>query len=131
LRKSICMGLVSIAILISSAVAMGSVYISAINFDAPGNDHQNLNGEWVKITNSGPDSVTMTGWRLSDEGNKHVYRFPTFALSSGSGVTVYTGSGMNTATALYMGFKQAVWNNDGDTATLRDSAGNIISQKGN
>ncbi len=125
------MGLVFIAILISAAIAMGSVYISAINFDAPGNDHQNLNGEWVKIANSGPDPVTMTGWRLSDEGNKHVYRFPSFTISPGSSVTVYTGSGRNTATDLYMGFSQAVWNNDGDTATLIDTAGNIISQRGN
>jgi len=115
--------------LVSSA--MGSVYISAINFDAPGNDHQNLNGEWVRISNSGSDPVTMTSWSLSDEGNKHVYRFPSFTLSAGSSVTVYTGSGANTATALYMGFSQAVWNNDGDTATLKDTAGNIISQRGN
>lgn len=131
MRKVICVGLIFLAIFTLSATAMGSTYISAINFDAPGNDHQNLNGEWVRITNSGPDSVTMTGWRLSDEGNKHVYRFPTFTLSSGSSVTVYTGSGTNTATALYMRFSQAVWNNDGDTATLKDTAGNIISQKGN
>jgi hypothetical protein len=111
--------------------ALGYVFISAINFDAPGNDHNNLNGEWVRITNDGSDSTLMTGWTLSDEGNKHVYRFPNFILQSGSSVTVYTGSGINTATSLYMGFSRAVWNNDGDTATLKDNRGNIISQKSN
>jgi len=108
--------------------ASAAVYISSVNFDASGNDHNNLNGEWVKITNSGSNSVVMTSWSLSDDGNKHVYRFPSFSLSSGSTVTVFTGSGTNTADKLYMRFSRAVWNNDGDTATLKDSHGNVIDQ---
>ncbi len=107
-----------------------SIYISAVQFDAPGNkDRSNLNGEWVKITNSGRDSITMTSWKLSDEGSKHVYVFPSFVLSPGATVTIFTGSGTNTATELYMGRGAPIWNNDGDTAILRDANGNIIDQR--
>ena len=131
MRKVLIGCIVLMTVLMSSVLAASSVYISSINFDAPGNDHNNLNGEWVKITNGGSESVVMTGWSLSDEENKHVYRFPSFMLPSGSVVTVFTGSGTNTATRLYMRFGRAVWNNGGDTATLKDGSGNIIDRKSN
>lgn len=119
------------AILIMPAASAASVYISAINFDAPGNDNYNPNGEWVKITNQGNEAVDMTGWTISDEGNKHVYMIPYFVLHPGATVTVYTGSGVNSYIELYMGFGKAIWNNDGDTCTLKDKNGNIIDTKSN
>jgi len=120
-----------VVILASIASASASVSISAINFDAPGNDHNNLNGEWVKITNYGSTSVMMGGWTLSDEGNKHIYQFPqSFGIDPGASVTVYTGCGSNSANALYWCEPQAVWNNNGDVATLKDN-GNIVDQKSN
>ena len=120
-----------VVLLASIASASASVSISAINFDAPGNDHNNLNGEWVKITNYGSTSVMMEGWTLSDEGNKHIYRFPqSFGIDPGASVTVYTGCGSNSANTLYWCEPQAVWNNDGDVATLKDN-GNIVDQKSN
>jgi len=75
LRKVLIGCIALMTVLVSSVLATSSVYISSINFDAPGNDHDNLNGEWVKITNGGSESVVMTGWSLSDEGNKHVYTY--------------------------------------------------------
>lgn len=110
------------------APATASVDISAVNFDAPGNDHNNLNGEWVQMTNSGATSVSLNGWTLSDEGVKHLYRFPMFSLDPGASVRVYTGCGSNTANSLYWCRSQAVWNNDGDTATLADAQGNVVDQ---
>lgn len=106
------------------------IYISAINFDGPGNDNENPNGEWVEITNRGPEPVNMTGWNLSDEGNKYVYEFPRFTLNPGRTVTVYTGCGMDTDSKLYMGFGKAIWNDDKDTATLKDAEGNIVDKRG-
>ena len=131
MRKVLIGCIALMTVLVSSVLATSSVYISSINFDAPGNDHDNLNGEWVKITNGGSESIVMTGWSLSDDGDKHVYRLPSFTLPSGSTVTVFTGSGTNTATKLYMRFSRAVWNNGGDTATLKDISGNIIDRKSN
>lgn len=97
-------------------------------FDAPGRERDNLNGEWVKIKNIGNISIDMSGWKLSDEQN-HVYNFPNgFELSSGTIVKIHTGTGTNTQTELYWGEKSPIWNNDGDTATLKDKKGRIIDQ---
>jgi hypothetical protein len=41
-------------------------------------------------------------------------------------VTVHTGSGTDTATDRYWGYGSPVWNNDGDTATLRTADGTVV-----
>ena len=85
-----------------------------------------LENEWVQMMNSGASSVTITGWKITDEDVKHTYIFPPFILSSGATVTLYTGKGADTDTELYWGSGGHVWNNDGDIATLYDANGNFI-----
>lgn len=60
----------------------------------------------------------MQGCTISD-ASVHVYTFPSFVLAAGATVTVHTGPGTNTATALYWGLGSSVWNNDSDMATLK------------
>lgn len=67
----------------------------------------------------------MTGWRLFDLANTR-FTFPVFALASGASVNVWVRSGVNTATDLFWGRGSAVWNNDGDTATLTTGADGVI-----
>jgi micrococcal nuclease len=107
-----------------------TITVGHIEYDAPGNDHDNLNGEWVEFSNPGPGSVDMTGWVLKDESASHRYRFPLgYTLASGTKVAVFTGCGSNSATALYWCNGSAVWNNDGDTAFIVDATGNIVDSK--
>lgn len=117
----------------STAMPVGDtdVTIVAINFDAPGNDNENKNGEWVRIGNLGDTDVDLGGWRLEDEGPNHVYRFPSgFVLSAGSEVVVYTGCGSDSAVELYWcKAGSAVWNNSGDVAWLYDSSGVLIDSR--
>ena len=104
------------------------VSISAAQFDAPGDDTKNLNGEWVRLTNGGEDAVLLTSWTLSDRSSTEPYRFPAFLLMPKSSVTVCTGDGVLNDTALFMGRKEPLWGNSGDRATLRDGSGNLIDQ---
>ena len=98
--------------------------ITAVTFDAEGDDNQNENGEWVEITNQGNGAADLTGWRLEDEGPDHIYSFADgFGLAPGARVTLHSGIGTDTATTLFWGRGNAVWNNSGDTASLFDSAG--------
>ena len=106
-----------------------SVYISAMQFDAPGDDRLNLNNEWVRLTNHGDGPVLLAGWTLSDERGVYPYVFPAFILMPESSVTVYSGSGMMNDTALFMGLDTPLWGNTGDRATLKDGHGNIIDQR--
>jgi micrococcal nuclease len=106
--------------------AEAELVIDEVRYDAPGNDNENLNEEWVRISNAGDGLVDMTGWGIKDESASHRYWFPSgFVLAPGEGVTVYTGCGDDFDKDLYWCEKgSAVWNNDGDTAFLTDPNGN-------
>jgi competence protein ComEC len=106
-----------------------AIYISAVQFNAPGDDTKNLNGEWVRIANRGDGAVLLTSWTMSDQNSVEPYRFPAFLLLPGSSVTVYTGSGEINDTSLFMGKTEPLWGNSGDLATLRDGSGNIIDRR--
>lgn len=108
-----------------------NVVISAIRFDADGDDNENLNDEWVRITNQGASGADLTGWVLKDTSASHRYSFPRgFTLGGGESVTVRTGCGADTATDLHWCNEgSAVWNNSGDTAFLLDPVGNIVSSQ--
>jgi hypothetical protein len=109
------------------AKSTNSVYISALDVGAP---HETANQEYVKITNSGKTSVSMKGWRITDKGAKHTYKFPSsYTLKSKTTVTIYTGKGKNSATKLYWGRVAHVWNNEGDTAYLYNAQGKLVSSR--
>jgi len=104
------------------------IKIVNINADAPGNDNENKNGEWVEIKNQGEGSVNMKNWTLKDEAN-HIYTFGDFTLASNKSVFIYSGCGIDTQEKLYWQCpegKYAIWNNSGDTAFLRDASGNLV-----
>jgi len=106
-----------------------SIYISATQFDAPGDDRQNLNGEWVQLTNKGSDTVLIAGWTLSDKSQSSLYTFPVILLVPGESVTIFSGTGTLNTTALFMGKTEPVWGNSGDIAILKDGRGTIIDQR--
>lgn len=98
------------------------VTIVLVEYDPPGDDAL---GEYVLLRNTGGGTATMAGWTLTDEANV-IYRFPAFALAPGAEVRVWVRSGVDDAENLYWGRGQAVWNNTGDTATLRDATGALV-----
>jgi micrococcal nuclease len=105
------------------------VRIVDIRYDAPGNDNENLNEEWVDLENRGNDPVDLTGWVLKDETASHRFNFPNgFTLDGGTEVRVFTGCGTDSALELFWCNGRAVWNNDGDTAFLLDANGNIADE---
>jgi micrococcal nuclease len=102
------------------------VKIAHIQANAPGNDAENPNGEWAEIVNEGSEAVNLEGYSLKDAAT-HIYTFPAFTLQPGATVRLYTGQGKDDARSLYWGLAgEAVWNNGGDSAFLRDSEGNLV-----
>lgn len=94
--------------------------------DAPGNDHQNLNGEYAVITNNGTEALQIGGWTLCDAA-RHCFTFPQdSSIPAGQRVTLFTGYGRSDGVRFYMGSGSAVWNNDGDVATLYDSQRQVV-----
>lgn len=98
-----------------------------VQADAPGDDRENPNGEYATIVNRGATSVDLGDWTLSDAAG-HSYAFPADAtVPAGGQVRLYSGTGEDDATAFYWG-AGPVWNNDGDTATLRSANGTVVAR---
>lgn len=97
-----------------------------IHADAAGSDKLNPNGEWIEIANQSDSPVNMRGYTLKDEAN-HIYTFGDFTLPAGGAFRLYSGQGQNSHTQLYWGLENdSVWNNNADTAFLRDAEGNLV-----
>ena len=109
--------------------ATGSVQFTRIQYNSPGTDTgstTSLNGEWVRLTNKTAKTVNLKTWTVRD-ASAHVYTFTTTVnLAAGKSVTVHTGKGTATSTDRYWGSAGYIWNNSGDTATLRTGAGKTI-----
>ncbi len=82
--------------------------------------------QWVEIANEGTGSMNLTGWMLMNMEDQ-AYSFPAnFTLKAGSIVRVHEGLGDNTAADLYNSTLQ--WSKEGDTVTLKDATGKIVSE---
>jgi hypothetical protein len=129
--KRIIIGLASALTLFALVpAAPGAIKFTKIYFDSPGSDggsNSSLNAEWIKIKNTASAAKSLRGWTIRDTSG-HVYRFGTYKLRAGRSVTVHTGRGSNTARHRYWGSDGYVWNNDGDTARLKNNAGRLIDR---
>lgn len=98
----------------------------------------NLQGKYVKITNTGRSPVVMTGWKImNSRGNALTFiDFPlgggstfTYVLNPYSTLTVYFGTdGMVTSSELYYPYGVDFWNPQGDTASLYDPQGQLAGR---
>jgi endonuclease YncB( thermonuclease family) len=102
-----------------------------VNSDAPGNDGDNPNGEWVKVRNLDPTKpVSLAGWWLRDSGLRR-YTFPAgVTVPAGGTVTMFVGAGTNTASDFFWGQASGVFDNatsegGGDGAYLFDTEGDL------
>ena len=116
----------TVLVLGEDSSAENGITISNASFIAPSPEKENLNEEWVELTNLGGVDEDLTGWTLEDAQN-HTYTFKSFTLNAGSKVKLHTGMGDDSAEDLYWNKNTPVWNNSGDVATLKDASENIIA----
>ena len=112
-----------------TADAAGCVRVYEIYYNSPGSDYgsnTSLNAEWIRLKNVCSTGKSLYHWTIRDVAG-HVYTFGTYTLKAYSYVKVHTGKGTNTSTDRYWGKSWYIWNNDKDTAYLRNSAGTLMS----
>ena len=103
----------------------GSLQIVTVRYDAPGNDNNNLNEEYIvfKVL----VSTSLLGYAVEDLAN-HRYDFPDRTFEKDQTFTLHTGKGTDTQTDLYWGASgSAIWNNDTDTVKVLDPQGQIVT----
>ena len=106
-----------------------SIGISALEFNPTGPDSDDLNGEWVTFQNAGGGDVDLSGWELRDESSRNSYEFSDGQiLTGGNEVTVRVGCGEDSQLELFWCSEAPVFNNDGDSAILQDTFGNIVTE---
>jgi hypothetical protein len=98
----------------------------------------NLEGRFVRITNTGSTPVIMSGWKITNSrGNSlNFIDFPlgdgstfTYLLNPYSTLTIYFGKeGMITSNELYYPPGVDFWNPQGDTASLYNPQGQLAGR---
>ncbi|WP_415381661.1 lamin tail domain-containing protein [Halosimplex sp. TS25] len=108
------------------ATSDSGLTLERVHADAAGNDHENLNDEYVVFGNAADAPLPLGGWVVRDEGG-HSYAFPSeFALGPGETVTLRTGAGGDTGDTLYWGSDSAVWNNGGDAVVVERDGETVL-----
>jgi len=95
-------------------------------YDAPGDDNENRNGEYVVLENTGSSVLNTLNWTIKDSGT-NIYVFDAHDLCPGSKITLFSGKGADGEDTLYWNSRRPVWNNDSDTLYLRDAEGLLMS----
>lgn len=103
-------------------VNTGNVVLTYIFYNGAGSQEPD---EYVEIRNDDTHSVLLDGWTLRDAAN-HVFTFPNHAMPPGQVCRVYTNQNHPEWCGFNYGSSSAIWNNSGDTATLRNSNGQTV-----
>jgi hypothetical protein len=93
------------------------------NWDPPGVDSLDVDGEWIKVQNlSGDQTVALGGWWVRDSMLRRVRLPAGTVLGPGETLTVYAGN----AGAFHFGLRVTLFpNNAGDGAYLFDPDGDL------
>jgi hypothetical protein len=109
--------------------ASAAIRIAKVYYNSPGPDtgsNASLNGEWIAVKNTGNRAKELKGWKIRDADGA-VFRFFGFKLPAGTTVKVHTGTGPDTFPHhLYWDLDQYVWDNDADTAKLKNANGVLV-----
>jgi len=93
-----------------------TLHISVIRYMGV-DDMHNPNNEFVEITSG--QAEDLSGYRIYNAKKELMYEFPDgTALEPGEVLRVYSGSGENTASRIYLGHESGVWDNWSDCVQL-------------
>lgn len=104
--------------------AVDALRIDTVQYDAPGNDASNPNGEFVVVKNEGTKRVNLRDWSV--ETWPHVFDMSVSStLDPGDTYTVFIGPGPTNASVGHWGFSGGVLNNSGDSVRLVTPYGDV------
>jgi len=107
----------------------GKISIIA-HYDAQGDDNNNLNGEWITVTNTSSSSIDLKNYLIHSEpeGSDNYYFDKNTPLKSGEKLYLYIGSGTDTALVKYWGKTTSILANAKDRVWLDTLDGILIAE---
>lgn len=113
----------------AQAAAVPAIQITKVYYDSPGSDlrsNASLNGEYVTILNTTRRPIDLEGWTIRDKTG-YQYEFgPDVVLGAKKKITLRSGTGSDGTSTVYWGRRAYVWNNDKDTAYIRNASAKLI-----
>jgi LysM repeat protein len=83
--------------------------------------------EAIQIVNNGSREAALANWSVSDQlGNTYTFGQLTL-FGDGAGIFLHTGTGQDSATELFWGLEEALWNS-GDRVVLYDDGGKVQAE---
>lgn len=107
--------------------AQVALFVGETQVNAPGDDRERLNEEWVEIVNREPAPVELTGWTLRDETTSNRFALDGLTIDAGATIRFRTGTGDSDDKEVYLGEHFPVWSNRGETVLLVDADGMIVA----
>ncbi len=101
------------------------------NWNPPGVDNLDLNGEWTKVRNDSPDrAVSLAGWWIRDSMQRRFTIPRGTVVAPGQTLTLHTGSGPDSGLTFHWGLGVTLFPNpedggEGDGAYLFDPDGDL------
>jgi Lamin Tail Domain len=103
------------------------VFIGHIHFK--GGVKRTQSDEYVEISCGASTAVDIAGWVINAGNRGQNFTFPAgTTLAPGQTIRVYTDEIHPDTGGFSYGSRRAIWNDRGDTATLRDTVGAVVSQ---
>jgi len=111
----------------------GVLHITSFHANAPGDDRDNVNGEYLRLCNTSADSLDLQGFRISDASGRS-WVFPSLILPAGHTVKVHSGVGdnqldANSQLSIFLGNANPIWNNGEDRAAIHDPFGRLVDSR--
>ncbi len=108
--------------------ADGPFEITRVKSNAKGNDKLNVNGEWIRIRNTGLDTASLRGYMVT-VGKKQYHINRNTQIAPGASVRIRIGKGSNTRKNLYWGRSAPILRNRGGAVLLHSPQREVVSCK--
>jgi hypothetical protein len=112
--------------------AQDSVLRLKTKWDAPNNDARNLNGEWIRVTNTDTENaVSLARWKFRDTHLRPLFTFrPGTTLGPRASLRIFTGSGRNKRRAFYWGLNESIFENASNDRLQMGDGGYLFDPDG-
>lgn len=117
----------------SSDAFQGTLHITSFHANAPGDDRENINGEYLRVCNITTEPLNIAGYRIAKASGKS-FELPDIVIPAGHTFKIFSGKGEHQKDPkqqleVYLNSDQPVWNNDADRATLYDRFGRVMDAR--